>query len=67
MIQGSSTTGQGVGFMSGTLWTDHHVDYAGRAKADAEAGWTPRKRLAYFLIFATLAWSLVLTPFLLMG
>lgn len=53
--------------MSGTLWTDHHVNYAGRAKGEVEGGWSSRKRLGYFLIFAALGWSLFLAPFLLWG
>ena len=53
--------------MSGTIWVDPHVDYAGRSKTEFKDAWSPRKKLAWFLIFAAFAWSLVLTPVLLLG
>jgi len=53
--------------MAETLWVEHHVDYAGRAKSLAEGGWSPRKKLICFLICATVAWSLILTPLLFLG
>lgn len=54
-------------FMSESIWVDHHADYAGRAKSEAGGDWTPRKRLICFLVFALLGWSLLLSPFFLLG
>lgn len=54
--------------MSGTIWVDPHVDYAGRAKAAAkDNSWSPRKKLAWFLVFAAVAWAVILAPVLLLG
>lgn len=53
--------------MAESIWVDPHADYAGRDKIPAKGTWSPRKKLVYFLIYAALAWSLVLTPFLFIG
>lgn len=44
----------------------HHADYSGHASANQD-GWSSRKKLCFFLGFATLAWSLILLPFLFLG
>ncbi len=53
--------------MTETYRVDHHTEFSGGADNVTQDGWSSRKKLCCFLGMATLAWSLILVPFLFLG
>lgn len=53
--------------MTETYRVDHHTEFAGGADSATQDNWSSRKKLCCVLGMATLAWSLILAPFLLLS